>query len=416
MEPYALAVLAGAIPQGIDIRFYDDRLDKIDYKEQTDLVAISVETFNAKRSYAIAKKYREQGTKVIMGGFHPSLIPEETLEHADSVIIGEAEPVMEELICDFQNQRLKPIYHPGFYCDLSKYKANRRIFHNKDYIPMTLTHFSRGCPHACSFCPDAVLYKKSIRFRPVRDVVQEIEDQNNRLIFFVDNNITHNKERLKELLKAITPLKINWISQADLQVATDTGLLQMMSKSGCIGLVIGFESLSSKNLIQMNKTTNMPLRQRYDELVERIHDHGISMWAAFLLGYDYDTKDTIKETLDFAMKHRFFFAAFNQLIPYYGTPIYQTLQRERRLLFPKWWTDPDYKFGQVVYKPKNMTHLELAEECLKARLTFNKYANIFKRATNFNANIRNLSKLALFFKYTYLFKKEIRNKQDMILN
>lgn len=415
MEPYALAILAGVVPKGIDIQVFDDRIDEIDYNQKTDLVAISVETFTAKRAYAIAQKYRERKIPVVLGGFHPSLVPDEAKQFADSVVVGEAEPIMGNILDDFKNGQLKPFYYPGFQNVLSGYKANRDIFIGKKYLPITLTHFSRGCPYSCSYCPDATLYGGRIRFRPVKDVIEDIETQTKKLIFFVDNNITYDKQRLKELLKAITPLKINWISQADINVAQDEELLDLMVKSGCFGLVVGFETLSGGNLQQMNKVPNIPLLSHYDELVGRIHGHGISIWAAFLLGYDHDTKDTIKLTVDFAIKHKYFFAAFNHLIPYYGTPIYNNLKKENRLLFDKWWLDNDFKFGQVAFKPRNMSAQELSEECLKAREAFNSYTNIISRATNMSANLRSLQKAVLFFKYTYLFKKEIKNKQDIIL-
>lgn len=416
MEPYALAIVAGAIPEGIDIQMYDDRFDEIDYDEKTDLVAITAETFTAKRAYAISLRFRERGVPVVIGGFHPSLIPNEAMQYADSIVVGEAEPVFKDIVEDLRNKRLRPFYSPGYGCNLAGCRPNRNIFKDRRYLPITLTHFSRGCPYACSYCPDAVLYEGRIRFRPVRDVVADIESQERDLIFFVDNSITYDKEQLKALLKAITPLKIKWISQADITVARDTDLLELMAKSGCLGLVVGFETLSEANLRQMRKVPNIPILSEYDALIRRIHDHGISMWAAFLLGYDYDTKDTIRETLEFAMKHKFFFAAFNQLIPYYGTPIYDFLQREKRLIFDKWWLDDDYAFNKTAFVPKNMSADELSEECLRARLTYNSYTNILWRATNIRVDIKSAQKLSLFFKYARIFKKEVTNKQGVTLD
>lgn len=415
MEPYALAIIAGLISDRADVKFYDDRFDDIDYTEKTDMVAITVETFTAKRAYAIAKEFRSQGIPVLMGGFHASLIPEEVKQHADSVVVGEAESIMGRILDDLKQQKLQPFYHADFNYDIRGYKPNRNIFAGKKYLPITLTYFSRGCPYACTYCPDAVLYRGKIRFREVREVVEDIEKQNHDMFFFVDNNITYNKTKLKELLEAIQPLGIKWISQADISVARDRELLHLISKSGCVGLVVGFETLSKESLRQMHKIPNVSVFTQYDELVRRIHDQGISMWAAFLLGYDYDTKDTIKAALDFALKHRFFFAAFNQLIPYYKTPIYSFLKEKKRLLFEKWWIDPEYRFGQTAFIPNKMSPQDLSDGCLNARLVFNSYANIFRRATNVHANLRNLYKARMFFKYTYLFKKEVKNKQNMRL-
>jgi radical SAM superfamily enzyme YgiQ (UPF0313 family) len=246
--------------------------------------------------------------------------------------------------------------------------------------------------------------------------LDDIKKQQRKLIFFVDNNISYNKIEFTRLLKAITPLKINWVSQADINIGKDDKLLKLMYKSGCLGLVVGFESLSENNLKQMNKTINMHLLSKYDELIKRIHSNGLSMWAAFLLGYDYDTVETIKTTLDFALKHKFLFAAFNQLIPYYNTPIYDFLKREKRLIFDKWWIDPDYRFGQVTYLPHNMHPEELSKACQEARLTFNNNINITKRIIkNALVHYKDLSSILLFFKFMYSFKKEIKNKQNMIL-
>ncbi len=394
---------------------YDERLEEIDYDEKTDLVAITVETFTAKRAYAISSRFRERGIPVVLGGFHASLIPEEAKQHADSVVIGEAEPIFNTVLEDFQNNRLKPIYNSGYKSDLVGHRSNRSIFKGKKYLPITLTHFSRGCPYSCSYCPDAVLYGGKIRFRSIEDVVADIESQENELVFFVDNSITYNKENLKALLRAITPLKIKWISQADISVAQDNELLQLMVNSGCFGLVVGFESLSEGNLRQMRKSPNLPLLSQYSSLVKRIHGYGISMWAAFLLGYDSDTKDSIKETLDFALKHKFFFAAFNQLIPYYGTPIYKFLEQEKRLLFDKWWLDDNYRFNQTAYIPKNMSAQDLSDECSKARQIYNSGMNMLFRAGNIKADLNNIQKFSLFFKYASIFKKEIQNKQELIL-
>jgi radical SAM superfamily enzyme YgiQ (UPF0313 family) len=412
MEPYALAIIAGITPPEVEVVMFDDRLESIPYDDPTDLVAITVETFTAKRAYHIAVEYRKRGVPVVIGGFHASLIPQEVAEYADAVVVGEVEPVWLTILEDARHNKLAKFYHTGFKCNLAGFQANRSIYKNKKYIPITLTHFSRGCPFSCTYCPDAVLYQGSLRYRPIPEVLAEIEQQEHDFVFLVDNNISADKKKFKSFLKAIMPLGIKWISQTDVRVADDPNLLKLMQKSGCVGLVIGFETLDKNNLSMMNKPQNINHLTRYDDLVKRIHDHGIAMWAAFLLGYDADTKDTFNIVLEFALKHKFFFAAFNQLIPYYGTPIYQKLAQQKRLLFDKWWLDENYRFGYSTFLPKNMSPEELTLGCMQARMTFNSFGNILRRGTNFKANFM---KMKIFLKYTYLFRKECINKQNIVL-
>jgi len=410
MEPYVLAVIAGLTPPGIEIQMFDDRVEEIDYDAPTDLVGITVEVFTAKRAYRIAKQYRARGVPVVMGGFHASLLPEEVSGHADAVVVGEAEPVWKTVLDDFRSGKLKKIYKSGFKCDLQGYQPDRSIFKNKKYVPITLTHFSRGCPYRCTFCPDASLYKGNIRFRNAADVVEDIARQPRNFIFFVDNNISANRKKFKELLRAITPLKVKWVSQADINVAEDDELLKLMNESGCGGLVLGFETLDINNLNLMSKPQNIKSFSKYDELIAKIHDHGICIWGAFLLGYDSDTLDTFRSTLDFALEHKLFLAAFNALIPFYGTPIYTQLKKEKRLLYKKWWLDPNYRFGLPLYQPKHMAPEQLTEGCVAAIMKFTGAVNVLKRSTNFKANLRSFYNLQAFFGYNYLYRREFKQK------
>ena len=410
MEPYALAVIAGATPSDIEIQMFDDRIEEIDYDVPTDLAAITVGTYTAKRAYQIADQYRARGVPVVLGGFHASLIPDEASKHADSVVVGEAEPVWKNVLDDLRAGKLKKIYQAGFKCNLAGLRPDRSIYNNKKYIPVTLTHFSRGCPYQCTFCPDGALYEGSIRYRSVTDVVNDIAAQSREFIFFVDTNISANKQKLKELLRAIAPLKIKWFSQADINIARDDELLKLLPKSGCSGLVVGFETLNMENLKMMNKTQNVKVFDRYDELVSKIHDHGICMWGSFLLGYDSDTLDSFRYTLDFALKHKFFLAAFNPLIPFFGTPIYSQLEKEKRLLYDRWWIDSSYRFGLPLYQPKNMTPEQLYDGCADTLRKFTAFSSIFKRSANFKANLKSFFNFKAYFIYNLLYKREFEKK------
>lgn len=219
MEPLTIAVLAGITPQDIEIKFYDDRLESIPYDEPTDLVALSVETYTAKKAYQIAQRFRRRGVKVVMGGYHPTLVPFEAAEHADSVVIGEAEGLWERLLSDFQNNHLRKFYWQKKRPSLAGIRPRREIYKDKKYLPLTLVETGRGCSMRCNFCCINVFYKYTYNFRPVEDIVEEIVNTGKKNFFFVDDNITHNPARAKKLFLALIPLKIRWISQASLSCA-----------------------------------------------------------------------------------------------------------------------------------------------------------------------------------------------------
>jgi len=195
LTPLAMGILAALTPDGVEISFYDDRIEEIPSDDMPDLLALSVETFTAKRSYDIARNYRQKGVLVVMGGYHPTLLPDEVLEHADVVVIGDAEGVWEEILEDFENGNLKSLYRGGNYNSLEEYKIDRPIFEGKKYLPVELIQFSRGCRYSCDFCSIDSFYQGNIRIRPVESIVAEIRTLNQkRLIFFVDDNLFSSKE------------------------------------------------------------------------------------------------------------------------------------------------------------------------------------------------------------------------------
>ena len=257
MEPLQLGILAALTPKDIEVVMYDDRLENIPYDEPTDLVAITVETFTARRSYEISEEYMKRGVKVIMGGIHVTLIPEEVKEHCDSIMIGDAEDKWEEMIEDFKKNKLKKEYKCNPVCIPQKGVMTRRdIFEGKKYMPITLLQFSRGCRYNCKYCASSVYFKQKHFCRDVEEVVEEIKSQKRKLLFFVDDNIVGDKEKAKELFKALIPLKVKWVSQGSIDMLDDDELMKLMVKSGCLGHVIGFESIKPESIKFMNKGVN----------------------------------------------------------------------------------------------------------------------------------------------------------------
>ena len=416
MEPLQLGVIAGLTPPDIEVVLYDDRMEEIPYDEPTDLVAITVETFTARRAYEIGAEYRQRGVQVIMGGMHPTLISEEAAEYADAIFLGDAELLWAQVIEDARRGQLQPIYKAQPGIPQPETLTRRDIFKGKGYLPITLMQFGRGCRFACSFCAISVYFHHTNFVRDVREVVQEIESQERKLIFFVDDNLLSNHEAAKELFRALIPLNIRWVSQASIDMTDDLELMDLMAKSGCLGHVVGFESIDPHNLRSMKKAPNLAASfDRYESRIKIIKDYGLQLWAAFTLGHDYDTPETIERTLEFAIKHKFCFAAFNILMPYPGTPLYQRLAAEGRLLYDgKWWLHPEYRFNHAGFIPARMTPEELTEACFRARAEFNSLGSIVKRAFDFRTNMSTLYRLFnIYLTYTPLFRKETFKKQGM---
>jgi radical SAM superfamily enzyme YgiQ (UPF0313 family) len=322
-----------------------------------------------------------------------------------------------EILEDAENGCLKKRYKgcSGGAGVLEGIKTDWSIFKGKSYLPVRLTQFSRGCPNRCEYCATGNIYQRSHRCRSVEKVVDELRQDGAKYVFFVDDNIIANKEAARRLFKAIIPLKIKWFSQSDISFSTDPEFMDLMLESGCCGLVIGFESLNVDNLKQMNKNCNLNF-DSYDPLVENIRNAGLLIWAAFLLGYDHDTPESVKQTCDWALSKKFAFSAFNILMPYPGTPFYDRMKAEGRLLYDgKWWLHDDYRFGQTGMKPKLCSAEDLAEACLQARMRHSSIPNILKRVWDPKTHLKDFWSFITYFSYNPLFRDEMIKKHGMML-
>jgi len=415
MEPLMLAVLAGMTPPDVECVLYDDRMEPIPFDEPTDLVAISVESYTARRAYEIAQDYRERGVKVILGGMHPTLLPEEAEQHADSIFLGDAETVWSDVVEDARRGKLKKRYQgPPGVGQIGGVMPRRDLFRGKGYLPITLMQYSRGCHFTCRFCAVSQYFDRRHYIRRIDEVLREIEEQDRTLIFFVDDNIASDQKALKALCRELIPMRINWVSQASLDVTRDAELMRLMADSGCLGNVTGFESITYGSLRDAKKSPNMPVFSGYEREVKVLREHGMQTWAAFTLGYDSDTYESVLATLDFALENRFTFAAFNILMPYPGTPLYWKLQEEGRLLYDGcWWLHPDYRFNDAAFVPKNMTPEQLTEACHYARKRFNSVGSLLYRFADLKTNMRTLLRVAIYWRYTTIFRSEVYRKHGM---
>jgi radical SAM superfamily enzyme YgiQ (UPF0313 family) len=414
MEPLTLSVLAGMTPLDIAVDFFDDRCEEIPYDSPTDLVAITVESFTARRAYDIAAEYRRRGVKVIMGGVHPTLVPDEVGRYADAVYVGDAERQWHDVLRDTQKGRLRPRYASVAAHQVQPYPARYCIFAGKKYLPFSLMQFSRGCPHRCTFCAVSAYFNGRHYCRNSKDVEAELQARPGRIAFFVDDNFSANPEKAKMFLRSIVPLKIKWMCQLSIDVAQNDGLMGLMQESGCLGFVVGFESIDKENLVSMNKLTNIKNFKRYGPQVKKLRSHGFHIWAAFTVGHDNDTIASLEEMLDFAIDNRFAFAAFNTLTPYPGTPLYRRLREEGRLLYDgTWWLHPEYRYNYASFRPKHMTADQLTEMAFSMRKRFNAVGSIAHRILSAGTSANAGAALGLIARYGLFFRSEIRRKQGM---
>lgn len=383
MESLPAAALAGLTPPEIEVRFYDDRLETIPFDESTNLVAISVETYTAKRAYQIASEYRKRGIPVVMGGFHASLCPDEVARYAESVVIGEAETLWAQVLDDARHGTLEKFYRSEGRPSLELLKPDRSIFRGKRYLPIGLVEAGRGCHFKCDFCAVQTVFNRTQTRRPIDRILDEVRSlkDSKRLFFFVDDNITSNISQAKEFFRALIPLNIRWVSQASINAAHDEEFLDLLVRSGCQGVLIGFESLNPDNLVAMDKTFNMA-KGGFEKALENLRRHKIRVYGTFIFGYDADTEDSFQPTVEFAQRHGFYIAAFNHLTPFPGTPLYQRLQSERRLLYDSWWLDEQYSYNRIPFQPRGMSPDALQRNCLAARKEFYSWSSILRRGVD----------------------------------
>ena len=356
-----LPLLAALTPPGHTITIVEEAFAPDDINQDVDLVGITVLTELALRAYHIADTYRQKAVKVVMGGIHPTVLPDEALEHSDAVVLGEAEGVWPRLLSDAASGQMQRIYRAGKMTDLQGLpKPRRDLLPGTKYqgytrIPIGV-ETSRGCPYDCEFCSIGQTLGQQYRVRSVQEVIAEIESIDSPHLFFVDDALGLNRKVAKKLFTQMIPLRRRWLGQGTVSLAEDLELLRLMRRSGCLGLLIGFESVQKATQNEVKKIRN--LRIDLSEAMRRFHGEGFGILGCFVFGFDYENKDVFEQTLEFIMRCRVDAVQLRILTPYPGTRLYERLLREGRLFVRDWWFrghPPD----TLLFQPKGMTADEL---------------------------------------------------------
>lgn len=365
MPPLALGYVAALTPDDWDIKIVDEYVTPLDPAEDADLVGITSYTANATRAYQLASAFKNKNIPVVMGGIHASMCPDEASKYVNTLVVGEAEPVWNTLLTDFEAGKLQPRYY-GERMPLNNLPVPRRdLFSDKYDMDVIIT--SKGCPFGCEFCSVTAFNGKEYRQRPINEVLDELQILKQDVVYIVDDNILgfgeKAKERAMSLFDGIISRKIKkfWGTQASFNIADDDELLIHAYKSGCRIIYIGMESLVTDNLKQMQKGLNLKIGiDGYKERIKRIHKHGIAVIGSFVLGHDYDSIPVAKQTLDFMNETDLDVFQLSYLTPLPGTKLYDRILNEGRMIYNDFPDDWDYcDTDNIMIKPRNMSIVAL---------------------------------------------------------
>jgi radical SAM superfamily enzyme YgiQ (UPF0313 family) len=371
-----LPILEGLTPSEHEVLTAEEEFEPLPIDQHWDVVGITAMTANAPRAYELASLFKHNGAKVILGGIHPSVLPDEAARFADAVFVGEAEGMWEQVLSDVRRNQLKKIYHNS-QPDISQSPLPvRRKIRSILGMPSFVTPImaSRGCPYDCEFCCVHSVYGRRQRHIPIEHIVEDIRRTGTRRVLFLDDNIGGVRPYTMQLIAALKPLKVSWYGQAAARFILDDELFDAAVRSGLKALFVGVESVEPEARKRMTKS--VPSTHLYEKAIQRCRSAGVFFHASVIFGLDEDTPLVFERTLEFMVRNSVPSISANILTPYPGTPLFERLMREGRILHTNW---SYYDHTTVCYQPKNMEPEELAEKYLDFRNRFYSYSSIIQR-------------------------------------
>ncbi len=378
--PVGVAVCAAAVPREWDVEIVDECILEQPHRPtaDVDIVGISAMTTQARRAYALADAYRALGVTVLMGGIHPSVMPEEALRHASAVCIGDGETGLPPMLDDWRHGRLRRTYNWAEFPEALIGTPRKDLLNPADYLIFNPIQTTRGCPHNCSFCTTPAVFGRKFRQRAIPDIVEEMREAkerfNTRVFIFSDDDFAGNHRWAIELCAALEPLKIRWASQCDILISNNDKLLAAMQRSGCLGLILGLESPDRATLAEAGKRYVDP--ETYPWRIRKILSHNISLWGAFIFGFDTDDWRSCMRTVRFAQRSGLSMSCYPILTPYPGTAVWHKYKTQGRILSQDW---DRYNGTSVVFQPERMTPLELRHAQIAAFAEFYSFRSAARR-------------------------------------
>jgi radical SAM superfamily enzyme YgiQ (UPF0313 family) len=351
--------MAAITPDKYNIRVIHQQIESIDFNSDADVIAISFFSGFAPEAYRVAKEFRQRGKVVIGGGPHVTFNQEEALVFFDAIVTGEAESVWQILLNDIENKSFNKIYI-GDPLPMDKIPTPRYDLLSDRFFIKKVIQATRGCPYKCSFCSVPGL-NPGFRYRPVKEVINDAAYDDfkhwwqRKIVWFWDDNLTIDRKYIKELLVQLTPMKKWWLTQASIDIVKDKELLDLLKKSGCIGVFLGIESFGQDSLRDANKMHNGIVN--YKSAVKELHRRGIAVMAGFITGFDNDTDERIQEISENIMKIGIDVPFISIMTPFKGTDIFETLKNEKRLIQERSWKY--YNGYNVAFNPRQLTAEQL---------------------------------------------------------
>lgn len=351
-----LPAVASCIPSQYTVRLLHEDYEDVNYSQDCDLVGISCFTMYALRAYGIADEFRRRGVPVVLGGYHPTALPEEAKQHADSVVMGEAELCFPHLLEDLEQDKLKSFYRSELWARPEQIPPLRRDLLSIQPLVDGI-RATRGCPHGCQYCSITCFYNHTFRKRPIMNVINEMKSIPRKLLLIHDANLTADVNYTKALFKEMIKEKVNkkWLGNGNIYVlGTDEQLLRLARKAGCIGWTTGIESISQESLNGVNKSANNV--QKYRHWIKTIKKHDMAVFGLIMFGFDHDYPDVFEKTSEALREWDIDTGEFNIFTPLPGTPLFNQMENEGRILTKDW---SQYTQTRVVFQPKHMTPQEL---------------------------------------------------------